>query len=92
MNTKDTLLYQDVASPIGRLRLIACGEELVGIWFEHGRDARKGEQSMGKEPLVAGDSAVLERTRAQLEEYFRGERREFDLPLAPRGTEFQQRV
>jgi len=30
--------------------------------------------------------------RAQLEEYFRGERDAFDLPLAPAGTEFQRRV
>lgn len=29
---------------------------------------------------------------AQLAEYFAGARREFDLPLAPRGTAFQQRV
>ncbi len=29
---------------------------------------------------------------AQLTEYFAGKRREFDLPLAPRGTPFQQRV
>ncbi len=29
---------------------------------------------------------------AQLDEYFRGERRGFELPLAPRGSEFQQRV
>lgn len=29
---------------------------------------------------------------AQLAEYFAGKRRDFDLPLAPRGTEFQQRV
>ncbi len=28
----------------------------------------------------------------QLDEYFRGERREFDLALAPRGSEFQRRV
>jgi methylated-DNA-[protein]-cysteine S-methyltransferase len=29
---------------------------------------------------------------AQLAEYFRGERRDFDLPLAPRGTAFQRAV
>lgn len=28
----------------------------------------------------------------QLQEYFRGERRDFDLPLAPEGTDFQRRV
>lgn len=79
--------YQDMPSPIGRLRLIADGDALVGIWFEQGRDARKGDTT-----LVERNSPVLDRTRAQLEEYFRGERREFDLPLAPRGTEFQRRV
>jgi methylated-DNA-[protein]-cysteine S-methyltransferase len=35
---------------------------------------------------------VLARTAAQLAEYFAGERRDFDVPLAPRGTGFQQRV
>ena len=81
------MIYQDITSPIGRLRLIASGDELVGIWFEQGRDA--GKQAGD---LVEGTSPVLDDTRRQLEEYFRGERREFDLPLAPQGTEFQQRV
>lgn len=83
----DESIYEDVSSPVGRLRLIARGGALTGIWFEQGRDARKGDAS-----LVPAGSAVLERTKAQLEEYFRGERREFDLPLAPAGTEFQRRV
>ena len=37
------------------------------------------------------DDAHPEATR-QLQEYFDGERRQFSLPLAPRGTEFQRRV
>lgn len=83
----DSLLFQDIQSPIGRLRLIASGEHLVGIWFEQGRDATRNDET-----LIEGTSPVIERARTQLEEYFRGDRREFDLPLAPRGTEFQQRV
>ncbi len=90
MNTS-TRIYQDMVSPIGRLRLISDGDALVGIWFEHGRDARKA-QEMGNPLLVEGKSAALDCARAQLEEYFRGARRGFDLPLAPRGTEFQRRV
>jgi len=35
---------------------------------------------------------VLRRAAAQLAEYFAGARRDFDVPLAPRGTGFQQRV
>lgn len=79
--------YQDVPSPIGRLRLIASDAALVGIWFEHGRDATRGDPS-----LVEAGSGLLDRARSQLEEYFAGARREFDLPLEPRGTEFQRRV
>jgi len=37
--------------------------------------------------LERGKAAV-----AQLDEYFRGERRDFELSLAPRGSDFQQRV
>ena len=36
-----------------------------------------------------GDNDVLRETHAQLDDYFAGKRRTFDLPLAPRGTEFQ---
>ena len=82
-----TLHYQDVDSPVGPLRLIACGEALVGIWFSQGRDAARGASG-----LVHSSSPLLARTRAQLGEYFAGERRAFDLPLEPRGTEFQRRV
>lgn len=80
-------IYEDIASPVGRLRLISTGERLTAIWFEHGRDARKGDPD-----LRAGTSRVMECAKRQLAEYFRGERTDFDLPLAPRGTDFQQRV
>lgn len=42
--------------------------------------------------LVPGDSAVLEQTRAELEAYFDGQLRSFEVPLEPAGTEFQHQV
>lgn len=39
-----------------------------------------------------GDSPLLREAAAQLEQYFAGERRDFDLPLAPAGNELQQAV
>ena len=81
------MYYQDMPSPIGRLRLIASEIALTGIWFEQGRDAARGEST-----LVERATPLLDRTRSQLEEYFAGSRREFDLPLEPRGTEFQRKV
>jgi methylated-DNA-[protein]-cysteine S-methyltransferase len=87
MNSSGSCLYEDMDSPVGRLRLIGRGDELVAIWFEQGRDARKANPA-----LVAGSSPLLARTRRQLDEYFLGQRRDFDLPLAPEGTDFQQKV
>lgn len=72
-----------IKSPLGPLRLYADGDELTGVLYTSDQapwDAR--EQS----------SDVLERTAKQLAEYFAGERRVFDLPLAPRGSGFQQIV
>ncbi len=83
----ENLHYEDMDSPVGRLRLIASDEALVGIWFEHGRDAARGAAG-----LTSKSSKILARARAQLEQYFAGTRRDFELPLDPRGTEFQRRV
>jgi len=83
--------YQDIESPIGRLRLIADGDLLVGIVFERGRDAVRAA-ARDEQGFENRSSPVLERTRRQLEEYFTGQRQTFDLPLDPRGTEFQRRV
>ena len=82
-----TLNYEDIDSPVGRLRLVASGSALVGIQFEHGRDAARGPAGM--RPAT---SAILERTRVQLAEYFAGARHEFELLLDPLGTGFQRRV
>jgi len=82
-----SLHFQDMPSPVGRLRLIASESALVGIWFEQGRDAARHAGG-----LVEKSSPVLEHARTQLQEYFAGQRRDFELPLDPRGTDFQRRV
>ena len=40
----------------------------------------------------AADNPVLNAAIAQMNEYLSGRRREFDLPLAPAGTEFQKSI
>lgn len=42
--------------------------------------------------LSTTDSPVLQQTILQLDEYFAGSRTQFDLPLSPAGTAFQQKV
>jgi methylated-DNA-[protein]-cysteine S-methyltransferase len=73
-----------MASPLGRLELVECSGALVRIGF----DAAVG----GPPDAAHGGSPVLAEARRQLDEYFVGERRKFDLPVRPAGTEFQRRV
>jgi methylated-DNA-[protein]-cysteine S-methyltransferase len=73
-----------VDTPIGSLRLVSDGTHVTAIEFEgQYADDRGGNHAT---------DAVLERCAAQLREYFTGDRREFDLPLAASGTVFQQSV
>jgi methylated-DNA-[protein]-cysteine S-methyltransferase len=69
-------------SPVGTLCLCAEDDQLVGLYLPD-RPARSAPR---------GHGGVLARAAAQLTEYFAGERRDFDLPLAPSGTEFQRAV
>jgi AraC family transcriptional regulator of adaptative response/methylated-DNA-[protein]-cysteine methyltransferase len=43
-------------------------------------------------PLVQGDSPHFNMLKEQIEQYFKGERRDFDIPLDLVGTEFQKQV
>jgi methylated-DNA-[protein]-cysteine S-methyltransferase len=79
-------LETTMETPIGELRLYAEGDALVGIHLPgEGGAALPGSRT---DP----DHPVLARARAQLAEYFAGERTRFDLPLRARGTKFQERV
>ena len=74
-------------TPVGPLTLVSDGQALAAVVFEQpSRPVRLLAQT---EP---GTDAVLEETRRQLDDYFAGRRRGFELPLAPRGTAFQSRV
>ncbi|MFG2142304.1 methylated-DNA--[protein]-cysteine S-methyltransferase [Streptomyces sp. NPDC048650] len=76
-------------TPVGPLTLVALGDVLAGLYMTDQRHRPPLETfgtraDPGDEPFAA---AI-----AQLRDYFRGERTTFDLPLALRGTPFQQRV
>lgn len=77
------------SSPVGPLVLVAHDDALVAVlWPEE----REGRVRFDHEPEVASGHAVLDQAADQLTEYFAGTRRMFDLPLDPRGTEFQRQV
>ena len=85
----NTIVHFDfVATPLGRLRLTAVRAGLTGIAFDGDRYAPPHNPAWLRDPALP----VLRRAAIELAEYFAGARREFDLPLAPKGTPFQRRV
>ncbi len=79
-------VHTTIESPVGDLLLIGDGERLLGLHMQAGR--RPGhvppDSKTASEPFAAA--------REQLGEYFAGERTDFELPLAPVGTPFQEEV
>ena len=85
----------DYESPLGKMLLAASDDGLVGAWFYGQRYFARGLEGAEKnaERGASFDSPVLLSARRWLDAYFAGERPAVaDLPLAPRGTEFQCRV
>jgi methylated-DNA-[protein]-cysteine S-methyltransferase len=78
-----------IDTPIGALTLVAEDEHVRGIYVEDQRHRPADHRFGHPDP---GDCVVLKETARQLEEYFAGERTDFDLPLAAEGTPFQRRV
>jgi methylated-DNA-[protein]-cysteine S-methyltransferase len=74
-------------SRVGELTLIATDLGLRAVKWPV---ERVGRLPLPDEMISSSDHPVLEATRVQLEEYFNGERTEFDLPLDLRGTDFQK--
>ena len=79
---------QSLQSPVGALTLLADDSALVAVLWETKEYHR--DQFCPSTP--AENHPILCEANRQLEEYFAGKRREFDLPLRPRGTSFQMRV
>ena len=82
-------------SPCGKLILASIGDELcLCDWQEKPcaeRNKRRLERHLDAE-FISKSSSVLEQTKAELDEYFAGERKTFNIPLCPIGTDFQKQV
>jgi len=82
----EATVYCIAPSPIGELLLFGNGHALQGLYLE------SHDVWPQKQPDWRWDEAPFKAAIAQLHEYFDRRRTVFDLPLAPVGTPFQQRV
>lgn len=78
--------YTQFQSPLGVVVLQANDQGLLGAWFE--------TQTTQPEHLGTYNEShcVLNLAKTQLNEYFLGSRKTFDIPLAAQGTSFQIKV
>jgi methylated-DNA-[protein]-cysteine S-methyltransferase len=82
--------YTRIDSPIGRLLLTSDATALTGLYMEV--SGKAGGPVLGVDARADAHAGVLPAATQQLAEYFAGQRRHFDLPLALRGTPFQEQV
>lgn len=71
-------------SPIGPFTLASNGEAITQLEFEGGR------YPLPQYPR--GDDKVLKQARKELDAYFAGKLKDFTVPVAPEGTEFQKKA
>ena len=81
-----TIYYEYYKSPVGKLLLVGDGENMTHLGFPSGKMQLKQEQNWTK------DRSSFKRTINQLEAFFEGELKNFDLPLALTGTPFRKSV
>jgi methylated-DNA-[protein]-cysteine S-methyltransferase len=79
-------MYMD--SPVGALKLVAHDQALVAVMWDN-EDHKRVRLA---ELIEDRQHPMLLRVKKQLEEYFAGQRLQFDLPLVFQGTDFQQQV
>lgn len=77
------VIYTTYSSPIGLIYIYAKNNKIIEVGFE---------KSILKNQIQRDDDKLLKKTIKQLEEYFSGKRKTFDLPLYLEGTLFQKSV
>ena len=80
------MIYTTFDSPIGPLLIAGDGEMVHGLYMQDGRKPFRPRATWQRDDEAFADA------RAQLDEYFAGERREFDVPIALNGSDYQLRV
>lgn len=80
--------YKLIESPVGKLKLVAKENTLVAILWENETLNRVKLDEMVED----NQDKFLLSVEKQLNEYFQGKRKAFDLPIKAMGTAFQEKV
>lgn len=87
--------FQLYNSPLGKLKIISSEDELIACDWLYRKQREKIDQRLKqaiKEDFQEEGSDIIEKCIIQLEEYLKGNRKNFDLKLKFIGNEFQIKV
>jgi len=77
---KNVFFYE---TEIGKIMIAENGTAITNLYFREKADV--------KDDITVKETDLLKEANRQLQEYFEGNRKSFDLPLDPSGTEFQMK-
>ena len=87
---KQKIYTYQIKSPVGRLDLYADEKSLLALTFATPK--KKSPCPFAETAPVKKENLVIKKAVRQLEEYFAGKRKNFDLTLNPAGTAFQKKA
>ena len=74
--------FDGMTTPLGRLHIVVSDDAVLHIYFP----GEKWKEKFIRNP----NHPLIKESKKQLEEYFAGKRRKFELPLEAQGTPFQK--
>ena len=82
MKNEEKMIYQKIIkAPIGDICILEENNKIIGLTLDN-----------EKYCYTEKNTEILNETEKQLNEYFWGERKKFNVPINPKGTEFQKQV
>lgn len=88
-NMENYFIYDTV---IGDLRIESNGKEVTRIEFQNENSGKESSELDDKNKKIMKKNYATDLAYKELTEYFKGKRKEFTFPIAPKGTEFQKKV
>lgn len=83
------MYYQIISTPIGPYLIVDSG---AGISVVEHFEQQTPKRKRALEQMENKETSIIQAAILQLEEYFAGDRKTFDLPLDEQGTPFQKQV
>ena len=93
-NYTNTFYAMEIPSPLGDLVAVADNTHLYALSFISDSTSKSIQKLLStyRANLTFNENKILTQTKTQLDEYFKGELKNFSIPLQLTGTDFQKKV